>query len=79
MINTFGERAKLLHIKDGPGIAGQSPMAVGDGVMDVPSILAADAGKADWLIVELDSCDTDMMEAVEKSYNYLSGLTTVKG
>jgi sugar phosphate isomerase/epimerase len=79
VLKAFGDRAPLLHIKDGPGIAGKNPTAVGDGVMDVPSIVEAHKGKADWLIVELDACDTDMMEAVQKSYSYLSGLTPVKG
>jgi hypothetical protein len=26
-----------------------------------------------WLVVELDACDTDMLEAVEKSYKWLVG------
>lgn len=77
VLHALGDRAPLLHIKDGPGVVGASPTAVGEGVMDFPSILAAH--KADWLIVELDRCDTDMMEAVNKSFQYVSGLTAVKG
>ena len=72
VIEELGERAPLLHIKDGPAVTSEPMLAVGDGVMDVPSIVAA--GKsAEWLIVELDRCATDMMEAVEKSYQYLIG------
>ncbi|MBT7864437.1 MAG: sugar phosphate isomerase/epimerase, partial [Gemmatimonadetes bacterium] len=26
-----------------------------------------------WMIVELDRCETDMVEAVKKSYDYLVG------
>jgi len=77
VLKSFGERAPILHIKDGPGIKGQAPTAVGDGVMDFPPILAAH--DAEWLIVELDFCDTDMMEAVEKSYNTLKTLVSAKG
>jgi hypothetical protein len=42
--------------------------------MDVPAILTAANGFCEWQIVELDACDTDMLEAVKKSYQYLSSL-----
>ena len=47
-------------------------VAVGDGVVDVPGVLAA-SPSARWHIVELDRCATDMFEAVERSYDYLVG------
>ena len=66
-------RAPLLHIKDGPLVQGEVHVAVGDGRMDIPAILdAADPAVLEWVIVELDACDTDMMTAVEKSYRYLT-------
>ncbi len=71
VVRTLGKRAPLLHIKDGPAVLGAPHVAVGDGVMDFSSIAAAGAGSTEWMIVELDSCATDMMEAVEKSYRYL--------
>jgi hypothetical protein len=46
--------------------------AVGDGVMDWPSVIQAGQGRAEWLIVELDRCATDMLEAVSRSYTYLT-------
>jgi uncharacterized protein YbaP (TraB family) len=46
--------------------------AVGDGVLDYPDFIEAALSSAEWLIVELDRCATDMMTAVEKSYRYLS-------
>ena len=49
--------------------------AVGDGKLDIPGILEASADHAEWLIVELDNCATDMMTAVEKSYKYLHSIT----
>ena len=67
------KRAPLLHIKDGPLVKGEAHVAVGDGRMDIPAILdAADPHVLEWVIVELDACDTDMMTAVEKSYRYLT-------
>lgn len=71
VVKELGPRAPLLHIKDGPAIKGEPQVAVGDGVLDFPSIVQAAEGAAEWLIVELDHCATDMMAAVERSYQYL--------
>lgn len=43
----------------------------GSGVMDITAIVEAGKEHTDWLVIELDRCVTDMMEAVEKSYDYL--------
>ena len=65
-------RAPLLHIKDGMIDPPQPHTAVGQGVLDMPSIIAAaDPNVLEWLIVELDSCATDMVKAVEESYRYM--------
>jgi sugar phosphate isomerase/epimerase len=70
LLADLGERAPLLHVKDGPADTPQSAMvALGDGSVDVPGAVAA--GAAGWLIVELDKCDGDMLAAVERSYDYL--------
>lgn len=69
-INELGDRVKLLHIKDGPATTDGDMVAVGEGVMNFPAILAA-AKAAEWLIVELDRCGTDMLTAVQKSYQNL--------
>jgi sugar phosphate isomerase/epimerase len=74
LVKKLGKRAPLLHIKDGPGDKNRPMVAVGEGVMDIPAILAAAKGFCEWQIVELDSCATDMLEAVQKSYQYLSNL-----
>ncbi len=67
-IHELGARVPLLHIKDGPATTTEAPMvAVGDGSMDIAGILKAGQA-AQWLIVELDRCATDMLTAVEKSY-----------
>ena len=62
-----------MHIKDGPLERDKAHVAVGDGRMDIAGIIAAaDPDVLEWLIVELDACDTDMMTAVEGSYRYLT-------
>jgi sugar phosphate isomerase/epimerase len=60
---------------------GESPgmTAVGEGTLDFPGIVAAGTGKTEWLIVEMDKCPTDMMEAVRKSYDYLTGKGLARG
>jgi sugar phosphate isomerase/epimerase len=75
VVTQMGSRAPLLHIKDGPATHEGDMTAVGDGVMDVPAIIQAGSPYTEWLIVELDSCATDMLEAVDKSYQYLVNLT----
>jgi sugar phosphate isomerase/epimerase len=75
MVALFGERAPLLHIKDGPAgpETDASMVAVGEGTMEYAAIVPAAAEHTQWLIVELDRCATDMMVALEKSYQYLVG------
>jgi len=54
-------------------------VAVGKGVIDVPAIVKAGEGHAEWLIVELDQCATDMLTAVAKSCKYLIGRGLARG
>lgn len=75
----LAERAPLLHIKDGPCVRGEPMVAVGEGVMNFDRIFAASSNYVQWAIVELDSCATDMMTAVEKSYQYLVQRKFVRG
>jgi sugar phosphate isomerase/epimerase len=77
LLGRLGDRVRFLHVKDGP-ITKQDPMtAVGAGRMPVAEILAA-APSAEWHIVELDRCATDMLTAVEDSLRWLAehGLAT---
>jgi len=78
VVRELGARAPLLHIKDGPGEKEKPMTAVGDGVMDFPGIVEAAGANVEWMIVELDTCAGDMMEAVQKSHAYLTseGLTS---
>lgn len=72
LLRTLGARVLALHVKDGPAVKDEPHTAVGKGVVDVPSILAAapDAVR----IVELDTCAGDIFEAVADSHAYLTGL-----
>lgn len=67
-------RLPILHIKDGMLQEGvHVHTAVGSGKMDMDGIIrAADPDVLQWLVVELDACETDMLEAVRKSYDYLT-------
>ena len=69
----FKKRTPLLHIKDGPLVKDSAMVAVGKGKMKIPEVIkAADPSVLRWLVVELDRCDTDMMEAIRQSYQYLT-------
>jgi len=71
-LRRLGPRAELLHVKDGPADAIPPDMtAVGQGTLDYAAIIPA-AASAEWLIVELDRCATDMLAAVAESYRYLA-------
>jgi sugar phosphate isomerase/epimerase len=78
-LEQLGDRARLLHLKDGPADDPRAPMtAVGQGAIDVPAVVAAGRA-ATWHVVELDRCATDMFEAVEASYRYLTGAGLSEG
>ncbi len=72
VVQKWGKRIPLLHVKDGDLTEKIVHKAVGEGKVKIkPIITAADPKALEWLVVELDACDTDMLEAVEKSYKWL--------
>jgi len=76
----YRSRLPLLHIKDGPLDEGAPHTAVGKGKLDMAAIIgAADPTVLDWLVVELDHCATDMMQAVRESYAYLTSKGLASG
>ncbi len=79
VVRQVGSRAPLIHLKDGLLDPKGDMTAVGGGKMDVPGIVAASAESADWYIVELDRCATDMLEAVRDSYTYLTTKGLARG
>jgi sugar phosphate isomerase/epimerase len=73
LLGRLGDRVRFLHVKDGPAQDNKAPMtAVGSGMVPIPEILAA-CPSAEWHIVELDACDTDVVQAVLDSIDWLLG------
>ena len=79
-LSRIADKAPLLHIKDGPLEKKEPMVAVGQGKVDVPSVInAADPDTVEWLVVELDACATDMMTAIRESYEYLTANELAEG
>ena len=78
-IEALGARVRRVHLKDGPAVLGEPQVALGEGRLDIEACARA-ARHADWYIVELDECATDMFDALAASYRYLDerglGLTS---
>ncbi len=79
-IPKHASRIPLLHIKDGDLTPPQPMKAVGSGKLDFPAIAAAANPRVlEWMIVELDSCATDMLKAVADSYQFLTSRNLAQG
>ena len=70
LLRRLGDRVVALHVKDGPVRKDEPHTAVGRGAMPVAEILAARPDA--WRIVELDSCATDVLDALADSHAYLA-------
>jgi hypothetical protein len=76
-----------LHIKDGPAkwndsLADDNPdpmVAVGKGTQNFPAIVKAANGNTEWMIVEMDKTETDIFQALQDSYDYLTKNGMAKG
>lgn len=80
VVRKYAKKTPLLHVKDGPLVKDAANTAVGKGKMDTKACVeAADPSVLKWLIVELDSHDGDMMQAVRDSYAYLTANDIAKG
>jgi sugar phosphate isomerase/epimerase len=72
LLGRLGERVRYLHVKDGPVVSRDDFMtAVGSGRLPVAEILAA-CPSAEWHVVELDRCATDVLTAVGDSLAWLA-------
>ena len=71
LVERYGHRCPLLHIKDGMLDRDIPLQPVGSGKMDIPAVINAASDITEWLIVEQDDSDTDMFDCVESSYRYL--------
>jgi sugar phosphate isomerase/epimerase len=72
LLRRLGDRVRYLHVKDGPVTRDDPMTAVGAGRMPVAEVLAA-CPSAEWHVVELDYCATDMLTAVRDSISWLAG------
>jgi len=79
IVRDLGPRAPTLHIKDGPLDREKAMTAVGAGEMDWDAVVGAASSETEWLVVELDRCDTDMTDAVTESYRFLTSAGLAKG
>ncbi len=82
VVNDFGDRAPLLHIKDGPAVKGDlayEQVAVGEGTVDFQKIVKAGGQDIKWMIVEFDEYEHNIFEGIQKSYNYLVKNKFAKG
>jgi len=81
VIKKLSSRVPIIHLKDGPvewssefNDPYPDPMlALGTGKLNIPAIIKASGNNAEWIVLELEDCKTDMIQAVYESYNYLSG------
>jgi sugar phosphate isomerase/epimerase len=71
LLGRLGDRVRYLHVKDGPVTRDDPMTAVGAGRMPVAEVLAA-CPSAEWHVVELDRCATDVLTAVRDSLDWLA-------
>jgi sugar phosphate isomerase/epimerase len=72
LLKKFGDRVTAIHVKDGDGtLDNKAQVAVGDGSIAVRDILAA--APTALRVVELDDFTGEIMDAVERSYTFLTG------
>ncbi|MBS1947351.1 MAG: sugar phosphate isomerase/epimerase [Bacteroidetes bacterium] len=79
IIATFGKRAEMLHMKDGPAIyhdnlAEDNPdpmVALGKGKQNFPAIAKAADDHVKWMVLEMDVVEGDVFKAIKESRSYL--------
>lgn len=74
LLTQLGDRARLVHIKDGPAVSYEDDVMVpiGDGTIDWTDALSVPSG-LQWHIVELERLHMDTFEALRRSYDHLVG------
>jgi sugar phosphate isomerase/epimerase len=73
VVTRLGDRVRALHLKDGPIAKGAAHTALGHGEMPTAQILAAAPAGA-LRIVELQTCEGDVLEALADSRTFLDSL-----
>jgi sugar phosphate isomerase/epimerase len=80
ILGRYGKRVELAHVKDGALGAEYHFQALGAGQVDLPAAIGAlDPVTTQWLIVEQDLSDGDMLEDVKTSYAYLTSNGLAEG
>jgi sugar phosphate isomerase/epimerase len=80
VLTRLGDRARFVHIKDGPALSYEDDVMVpiGEGAIDWTAALTAPLG-LQWHIVELERLHVDTFDALESSYRYLVGQGLSRG
>lgn len=79
IIQQFGDRVKMMHVKDGPAlfndklaIDNPDPMTpVGQGTQNFPAIFKAASSKCEWLVIEMDKTTIDVFDALKQSVDFM--------
>ncbi|MFG1807793.1 sugar phosphate isomerase/epimerase family protein [Streptomyces sp. NPDC049040] len=76
----LGERARFVHVKDGPAVSYEEDVMVpiGEGGIDWTRTLSTPSGLR-WHIVELERLHIDTFEALRRSYDHLVGRGLSRG
>jgi sugar phosphate isomerase/epimerase len=85
ILHKLKKRIRLIHIKDGPAVFSEKlikdepdPMTpVGQGTLNIPSIVDACSQNVEWMIIELDKSAIDVYDALKESHEYLSKFKSV--
>jgi sugar phosphate isomerase/epimerase len=72
VLGRMGQRVELAHVKDGLLGGEYHFKALGCGQVDLPAAIEALSDVTQWLIVEQDLSDGDMLADVRTSYEYLT-------
>ena len=82
MMKLFADRTMLLHFKDGKpreNPANNNPFErcelcpLGKGRINIPAVLDAATDRVEEVLVELDTCNIEIFEALQQSYDYMTG------
>lgn len=79
IIQQFGDRVKLMHVKDGPAlfndklaIDNPDPMTpVGQGTQNFPAIFKAASSNCEWFVIEMDKTTIDVFDALKQSVDFM--------
>lgn len=84
VIQDHADRIRMLHVKDGMLRTEKelrwTMTAVGGGKVPVKeAVKSANSDVLQWVVVELDNCATDIVQAVRESYKYITGEGLARG